>query len=206
MKNAVKKCKEKNMNVSSPKKLINIIAKNLGLSLNKINEEKKNENNQENKSDKSSKDISLVENNQMIEIDIEDTKETNFLSTSNKQISSDNIKQDKNNYNFLKKHFLSQEVPETNMIKMTGQLKKNDVQEVKKLSEILLNKNKQKVIILILIELICFTVLNPSNYITKKSSLEIGFKLFNTFNSNSRIDFIYISFYMVIIYLIKRSE
>ena len=192
MRSAVKKCKEKNMNVSSPKKMINNIAKNLGLSLNKINEEKKNENNQDNKSDKSSKDISLVENNQMIEIDIGDTKETNFLSTSNKQISSDNIKQDKNNYNFLQKHFLSQKVPEINMIKTTGQLKKNDVQEVKKLSEILLNKNKQKVIILILIELICFTVLNPSNYITKKSSLEIGFKLFNTFNSNNESDF---SFY-----------
>ena len=43
MRNAVKKCKEKNMNVSSPKKMINIIAKNLGLSLNKIYEEKKNE-------------------------------------------------------------------------------------------------------------------------------------------------------------------
>ncbi len=208
MKNAVKKCKEKNMNVSSPKKIINIIAKNLGLKLNKDNEEKKNENNEQNKSDNSSENISLVENNRMIEINIGDGNEVNFLGSPKKyqsfgEINNADINHEKNKFNFLTKHFLSAEIAQNSLVKKTIQINKtDDVQIEKKLSEILLKKSKQKVIILILIELICYTVLNPSNYITKKTSLEIGFKLFSTFNSYNETDF---SFYYNL-YLNKHKE
>ena len=201
MKNAVRKCKEKKMTISSPKKVINVIAKNLGLSLNNLDKGNKKENNEEKKSKKSdeSKDYSLVENNQMIEINVGDNnnnKEEFIKKGLLRKFSVENIKiGKKTSFNFLKKTFLSEEIKENRDLKIINtQINKNinNNKEEKKLSEILLNKSKQKVILLILIELFFFTILNPSNYIIKKNSLEIGFKFFNTFNSKDENNF---SFY-----------
>ena len=192
MKRAMKKAKEKNMNPTSPKKLVNIIAKNIGINFDNINQEnKKKENNKENKSDhsKESKEYSLIENKQTIEINIEDNKEENNLY---KHLSSHNIDyNNKDEFNFFKKTILNNENEENkgNNIKM--QISKNINKEEKKLSEILLNKTKQKVIILVLYELFCFALLNPSNYITKITNLEIGFNFLCTFTSNKDTDFLF---------------
>ena len=194
MRKAVKKCKENKMTVSSPKKIINVIAKNLGISLNNINQNKKKENDEENKSEKSdeSKEHSLVENNQMIEINLEDNnnnKEKMINKSFMKKFSVENVKiNKKTSFNFLKKTFLNSEIKENRILNKNI----NNYKEGKKLSEILLNKSKQKIIILILIELFFFTVLNPSKYIIKKNSLEIGLKFFSVFNSKNENDF---SFY-----------
>ena len=195
MKRAFKKCKENNINPSSPKKIINVIAKNLGISFNNIKNEEKieNENNKNNISVES-KEYSLIENKQTIEINI-DNKEENDNKLLFKKLSEDNINnKNKKDIAFLKKAFLSQEITENKIKNKTIlQMNSNDnIKEEKKLSEILLYRSKQKIILLILIELFCFTVFNPSNYITQKTSLEIGFNLFSTFNSYNETDF---SFY-----------
>ena len=194
MKRAFKKCKENNINPSSPKKIINVIAKNLGISFNNIKNEEKieNENNKNNISVES-KEYSLIENKQTIEINI-DNKEENDNKLLFKKLSEDNINnKNKKDIAFLKKAFLSQEITENKINKTILQMNSNDnIKEEKKLSEILLYRSKQKIILLILIELFCFTVFNPSNYITQKTSLEIGFNLFSTFNSYNETDF---SFY-----------
>ena len=197
MKNAVRKCKEKKMTISSPKKVINIIAKNLGLSLNNINQNKKKENNDENKSNKSdeSREVSLVENNQMIEINLGDNnnkKEETINKSFMRKVSVETVKiNKKTSFNFLKKTFLNSENGENRSLNTNTQINMNinNNKEEKKLSEILLNKSKQKVILLILIELFFFTILNPSNFIFRKNSLEIGLKFFSVFNSNNEKDF-----------------
>ena len=195
MKRAFKKCKENNINPSSPKKIINVIAKNLGISFNNIKNGEKIEN-EDNKNNISveSKEYSLIENKQTIEINI-DNKEENDNKLLFKKLSEDNINnKNKKDIAFLKKAFLSQEITENKIKNKTIlQMNSNDnIKEEKKLSEILLYRSKQKIILLILIELFCFTVFNPSNYITQKTSLEIGFNLFSTFNSYNETDF---SFY-----------
>ena len=194
MKRAFKKCKENNINPSSPKKIINVIAKNLGISFNNIKNGEKIEN-EDNKNNISveSKEYSLIENKQTIEINI-DNKEENDNKLLFKKLSEDNINnKNKKDIAFLKKAFLSQEITENKINKTILQMNSNDnIKEEKKLSEILLYRSKQKIILLILIELFCFTVFNPSNYITQKTSLEIGFNLFSTFNSYNETDF---SFY-----------
>ena len=186
MKKAIIKCQENNMNPSSPKKLVNIIAKNFGIDINKKEYNKKV--NEENKSEKSdeSKECSLVENKQTIEINIGlDENEANYPQ---KRLSENNFNE--NEITYLKRTFMSAEVEENADInKIILNKNKNNIKEEKKLSEILLRKSKQKVIVLILIELFCFTIFNPSNYITKKTSLEIGFKLFSSFNSKEDEDF-----------------
>ena len=195
MKKALKKCKENNMTPSSPKKILNVIRKNLGISLNE-DENKKNKNkegNKEDQSDKSddSKEYSLIENKQMIEINIGDNKEE-LISFPNKEVPMDNMHQ--NNFSLLKKTFLSSDINENKSIpQIKLQINKNnDSNEETKLSEILLKKCKQKVILLILIEFIVFNIFNPSNYINKKTSFELGLKLFNSFQSDRDEDF---SFY-----------
>ena len=191
MRRAMKKAKEKNMNPTSPKKLVNIIAKNLGINFDNINknkENKKKDDKEEIKSDQSkeSKEYSLVENKQTIEINIDDNKEENNLY---KHISSHNINyNNKDELNFFKKTILNNENEENN-IKM--QISKNINKKEKKLSEILLSKAKQKVILLVLYELFCYALLNPSNYITKITNLEIGFQFLTTFNSNKDTDFLF---------------
>ena len=192
MKKAMKKAKENKLNPTSPKKMVNIIAKNLGISFSNINKNKEKKNNEDNKSDisKESKEYSLVENKQTIEIDIGENKEDNNL---HKHFSKENINYNNNDFKFLKKKILNND-NEENQVNNNNklQLNKNINEEEKKLSQILLNKTKQKVILLVLIELLCFAIFNPSNYIKKMTSLEIGFKFLSSFNSNNDTDF---SFY-----------
>ena len=191
MKRAMKKAKEKNMNPTSPKKLVNIIAKNLGVNFDNINNNKEKIKNEEKKSEQSkeSKEYSLIENKQTIEINIEDNKEDNNLY---KHFSSHNIDyNNKDDFNFLKKTILNNETEEIkgNNIKM--KINKNINKKEKKISEILLYRTKQKVIILVLYELFCFALLNPSNYITKITNLELGFNFLSSFNSNKDTDFLF---------------
>ena len=197
MKNAFKKCKENNIYPTSPKKIVNIIAKNLGISVKNINQNQAKKENEDNKNDPNeweTQEYSLIENKQTIEIDIGGDNKENENNPMIRRLS-DNIN-NKNNKDitFLKKTFLSQEIGENKLINKTMlQMNKNESkEEEKKLSEILLNRSKQKLIFLILIELFLFTIFNPSNYITKRTSLEIGFNIFNTFNSVNETDF---SFY-----------
>ena len=198
MKKALKECKENNMNPSSPKKIINIISKNFGISFNKINQNKKEINNDENEENKSkqseeSREYSLIGNDKTIEINIDNNHE-NFLSNHPiRKISFDSDNDFKNQFNFLKKTFLSSEIHENiDLNKRISNIKNINTKKEKKLSEILIKKSKQKVITLILIEIICFTIFNPSNYITKKTSLEMGFKFFSIFNTTNGTNF---SFY-----------
>ena len=188
MKKALRKCKENNMKLSSPKKLVNIIAKNFGISLNNNNNtDNKNKANNEDTKSNESRDCSIVENYQTIEINIGVNKDEQ--ESMQKRISEININE--NEMSYLKKTFMSNESEENSDMSniLFLKKKKNNIKEENKLSEILLKKSKQKVILLILIELFCFTIFNPSNYITKKTSLEIGFKLFSIFNSKEDPDF-----------------
>ena len=198
MKNAFKKCKENNIYPTSPKKIVNIIAKNLGISFKNINKNQTKKENEDNKNDPNNsidgetKEYSLIENKQTIEINIGgDNKENE--NNPNRNLSDNIINKNNKDITFLKKTFLSQEIGENKLINKTMmQMKNESKEEEKKLSEILLNRSKQKLIFLILIELFLFTIFNPSNYITKRTSLEIGFNIFNTFNSVNETDF---SFY-----------
>ena len=187
MKNALRKCKENNMSPSSPKKIVNVIAKNLGISFNKNENVLNNEGNKSEQSD-DNKEYSLIENKQMIEINIGDNKEEKE-PLPYRQISMDKINNQKKNFIILQKTFLSNEIKEDKILHQIKLNKKNDSIEEKKLSEILLKKSKQKVILLIFIEFVFFTVFNPSNYITKKTSLELGLKIFNTFQSTNETAF-----------------
>ena len=200
MKKAFKKCKENNIYPTSPKKIVNIIAKNLGINFKNIqNQAKKEKENEDNKNDidgGETKEYSLIENKQTIEINIGgDNKENEDNLPISRKIS-DSISNNKStkDINFLKKTFLSQEIDENKIMNKTVlQINKNDPkEEEKKLSEILLNRSKQKLIFLILIEVFFFTVFNPSNYIIKRTSLELGLNIFSTFNSENETDF---SFY-----------
>jgi hypothetical protein len=112
MKKAIIKCQENNMNPSSPKKLVNVIAKNFGIDFNK--KENNKIINEENKSEKSdeSKECSLVENKQTIEINI--GKDENDFNISQKRVSESNFNE--NEISYLKRTFMSAEVEENSDI------------------------------------------------------------------------------------------
>ena len=124
-------------------------------------------------SKKSLEEMSLIKNSEILEICINSGDDNRIQKTTIERDSNES-----NNQPIFRK-------------------KNEENKDEKKLSQILLNISIQKHMILIIIEIICFVLLNPSNYIEKKNSTEIGLKIFNEFTSENDDEFnYYFDFYL----------
>ena len=143
---------------------------------------------------KDSKQISVVENNDEFEINLNNPTNENYPSKGfNRKLTlNKNPIYNLKTHNDLNKSRTF--IKENKISKININKEQNDQGKMKRL---LLGKNNRKFILFMLIEVICFTLFNPSFYISQETTIESFLKYFENFNSTN--DSTLISFFSLYI-------
>ena len=141
----------------------------------------------ENSKSKGSKEVSIVENKDQFEINLNNTPINENMVNKGKLIKK--LTLNKNSaYNLKVNNSLNKSrtfVKDTKIPKVNPVNKEQDDQG--KMKRLLLGKSSRNFILFMLIEVFCFTIFNVSFFISRKTSMESSLKYFNNFNSTNNL-------------------